>query len=191
MTRPLFIDGDRVTLRVSKADEPTLREGRNHPSVRRYISRFRTPIRESESPNGSDNGLSPTTVIVPKENGGEGAVGSVSLAPIRQIDGYGNLGVWLHPDAWGEGFAVDACAHMIEYGFEELALHRISATVMSPNKRSIRLIERLGFTHEGAAREAQFADGEYVDVERYGLLVTEWNGPAGVLKPRRGGEDKE
>lgn len=183
MTRPLFIDGDRVSLRVSKAEEPALREGHNHPSVRRYISIFRTPVNESETTIASNDGPSPSTIIIPKSDQfGDEPVGSVSLAPIKQIDGYGNLGIWLHPDAWGNGFALDACAHMIEYGFRELALHRISATVMAPNERSKRLIERLGFTHEGTAREAQFADGRYVDVERYGLLVGEWNGPESVLR---------
>jgi RimJ/RimL family protein N-acetyltransferase len=52
---------------------------------------------------------------------------------------------------------------------------------MAPNDASRTLCERLGFVHEGTARQAQFADGEYVDVERYGLLVDEWESPREVL----------
>ena len=44
---------------------------------------------------------------------------------------------------------------------------------MAPNEASTRLCERLGFVHEGIAREAQFADGDYVDAERCGLLADE------------------
>ena len=52
---------------------------------------------------------------------------------------------------------------------------------MTLNEASKTLCERLGFVHEGTARQAQFVDGEYVDVERYGLLVDEWEGPKAVL----------
>jgi len=136
MTRPLFVEGDRVTLRVADDTEPALERGKNHPDVRRYVSVFRRPQRSdsSDSPDGDD-------------------------------------------DPW----TVDACAHMIDYGFRELALHRVSATAMAPNGPSIRMLDRLGFVHEGTAREAQFADGEYVDVERYGLLRDEWESPEAVL----------
>lgn len=182
MTRPLFIDGERVTLRVAKTEEPILRRGQNHPAVRRYISTFRTPAHPDDSQTPDDSDTAPWTVIIPKgKDSPNDPVGSVSLAPIQEIDGYGNLGIWLLPDAWGNGFALDACAHLIEYGFRELALHRISATVMAPNERSQRLIKRLGFVHEGTAREAQFADGKYVDTDRYGLLHDEWDGPEEVL----------
>ena len=52
---------------------------------------------------------------------------------------------------------------------------------MAPNQDSKTLCERLGFVHEGTARGTQFANGKYVDVERYGLLVDEWEGPTEVL----------
>ena len=179
MTRPLFVEGDRVTLRVADDTEPALERGKNHPDVRRYVSVFRRP-RRSDSTDSTDD--DPWTVIVPRgADTPDDPVGSVSLAPIQQVDGYANLGVWLSPDAWGHGYAVDACAHMIDYGFRELALHRVSATAMTPNEPSIGMLDRLGFVHEGTAREAQFADGEHVDAERYGLLRGEWEGPEAVL----------
>ena len=189
MTRPLFIDGEQVTLRVGEREEPILHEGQNHPEVRRYISAFRTPSIDGDSDSASDDGDAPWTVIVPKRGRLQGEpVGAVSLAPIQQIDGYANLGVWTLPDVWGCGLALDACAHMIDYGFRELGLHRISATVMAPNDPSKRLCSRLGFVHEGVSRESQFADGQYHDAERYGLLVHEWDGPASVVDTEKLGE---
>ena len=53
---------------------------------------------------------------------------------------------------------------------------------MAPNDASQTLCKRLGVVHEGTTRETQFVDGEYVDVERYGLLSDEWDGPATVLQ---------
>ncbi|MEF8859227.1 MAG: GNAT family protein [Halolamina sp.] len=81
-----------------------------------------------------------------------------------------------------DGYALEASAHLLDHGFRELRLHRISVTVMAGNDASTRLCERLGFVHEGTTREAQFADGEFADVQRYGLLEDEWAGPTAVLE---------
>jgi len=187
MSPQTFIDGDRIELRPpTEADVSFLVAGENHPDVRRHIGAFRTPLSEARyreerwPPENDADGV--WLVVVPTE--GEATadpVGSVSLAPIQQPDGYANFGVWFHPDAWGNGYALAAGARLLDYGFCEHRLHRVSAVVQADNDASKRLCDRLGFVHEGAAREAEFTDGEYVDVERYGLLEREWDGPAAVL----------
>ncbi|WP_254537045.1 GNAT family N-acetyltransferase [Halomarina litorea] len=188
MSRPTFIDCDRVALKPpDEEDVQFLREGVNHPAVRRYISSFDTPYTESrfreELWPAEHDGDGVSLLVVPTEGEFEGdPVGSVQLLPVVDRDGYANFGVWFHPGAWGRGYALDAGAHLLDYGFSELRLHRVSATVMAPNDASVALCERLGFVHEGTAREAQFADGEFVDVERFGLLEDEWDGPGAVLE---------
>ncbi|MFC7214314.1 GNAT family N-acetyltransferase [Saliphagus sp. GCM10025334] len=186
MSPPTFISTDRLELRPpEESDVPFLLEGVNHPKVRRYISAFRTPYSEERYRDelwDRDVDADPTLLVVPKAGEFAGdPVGSVSLSPLIERDGYANFGVWFHPKAWGNGYALEASAHLLEYGFRELRLHRVSATAMAPNDASRRLCERLGFVHEGTAREAQFADGDYVDVERYGLLEREWDDPNTVL----------
>ncbi|MFD1525751.1 GNAT family N-acetyltransferase [Halolamina salina] len=188
MPHATFIDGDRIELRPpDEGDIPLLVEAENHPQVRRHVTRFRTPVSEAAYredrwplPN-DDDGVE--LLVVPKSGdfGGE-PVGSVSLAPIQQPDGYANFGVWLHPDAWGNGYALDAGAHLLDYGFRAHRLHRVSATVAGSNDASRRLCERLGFAEEDAAREAWFLDGEHVDAVHYGLLEREWDGPAAALE---------
>jgi ribosomal-protein-alanine N-acetyltransferase len=37
------------------------------------------------------------------------------------------LGYAIRGDRWGKGYATDACRKMIQFGFAELSLHRISA----------------------------------------------------------------
>ncbi len=53
-------------------------------------------------------------------------------------------------------------------------MHKIAANVFAFNEPSQALVESLGFTHEGTNREERFADGEYHDVYRYGVLAREW-----------------
>ncbi len=188
MTRPTFISCDRLNLTPPEEDDiKFLREGINQPEVRRYISSFRKPYTEDRYrdelwPRDTD-GDSVTLLVIPTEGEFTGEpVGSVSLSPIIEQDGYANFGIWLHPKAWGNGYALESSAYLIDYAFEDLRLHRISATIMAPNEASKTLCERIGFGHEGTARESQFARGEYVDVDRYGLLIDEWEGPNEVLE---------
>lgn len=194
MSGQTFIDGERIVLRtVEEDDVPFLHEGVNHPEVRAYIRAFDGPTTAEQVEETLDPGGDESVSLLAVANGGDREdqpVGSVQLHPIRMGDGYANLGVWFHPDAWGNGYALDASAHLIEFGFRARRLHRISATVASENRASRRLCERLGFAHEGTAREAQFADGAHVDVERYGLLVDEWDGPRDVIDDGyRGGRE--
>jgi RimJ/RimL family protein N-acetyltransferase len=175
MPGTVFIDGDRIDLRtVEEEDIEFLKRGVNHPEIRRYISVFRTPQNTEryeetfENIDSSDDGAS---LLICAD--GE-PVGSIQLYPIDDSRGWANLGYWVHPDEQGNGYATEACELTIEYGFRELRLHRISAVTMTANVGSQRVLERVGFTHEGTRREAAFAEGEYVDDEQYGLLETEW-----------------
>lgn len=185
MPATTFIDGDRIELRPpAEEDIPLLVEAENHPQIRRHIGAFRTPLSEAtyreERWPPDDDGIS--LLVVPTAGQFEGEpVGSVTLGHVQQPDGYANFSVWLHPDVWGNGYALDAGAHLLDYGFRSHRLHRVSATVAGDNDASRQLCERLGFVEEGAAREAWFLDGEHVDAVHYGLLEREWDGPAAVL----------
>lgn len=175
MPGPVFIDGDSIDLRtVETEDIEFCKRAVNHPEVRRYISVFRTPQNTEryeetfENIDSSEDGAS-LLICVDGE-----PVGSVQLYPIDDGHGWANLGYWVIPEKQGNGYATEACELVVEYGFRELRLHRISAVTMAPNIGSQRVLERVGFTHEGTNRESTFADGEYVDNEQYGLLESEW-----------------
>ncbi len=74
----------------------------------------------------------------------------------------------------GKGYGTDAMGTAIAYAFRELNLHRLGLDVNGDNPRAIRVYEKLGFRHEGAAREAIHRDGEWVDRLYMGLLRCEW-----------------
>lgn len=46
----------------------------------------------------------------------------------------------------GKGYALEMTAGALEYGFAELGLASVSAHVLVGNERSLRLLDRLGFT---------------------------------------------
>lgn len=58
---------------------------------------------------------------------------------------------------------------VFNYAFITANCHRCTARVKADNTKAIKLVEKLGFQHEGTAREAL----DRVDVHIYGLLKHE------------------
>jgi RimJ/RimL family protein N-acetyltransferase len=174
MPGPVFIEGDSIDLRtIEEEDIEFLLEGTNHPRVRQYAggdvpyNRRRFEEERFEALSGGD-------VVDLLVCDGDDRLGDVSLAPIDQRRGWANLGYWIHPDRQGEGYATEAARLVVTHGFEELRLHRISAVVLAGNDASKRVVEKLGFVHEGTKRDDAFVDGEYVDRDVYAVLREEW-----------------
>jgi RimJ/RimL family protein N-acetyltransferase len=87
---------------------------------------------------------------------GDERLGNVSLAPINERRGWANLGYWIHPTHQGKKAATEAARLAVTHGFEELRLHRISAAIVAHNEASKRVVEKLGFVHEGTSETMRF-----------------------------------
>ena len=51
---------------------------------------------------------------------------------------------------WGQGYAPEAAACAIRFGFEHLELHEIVANTVPANRNSRRVMEKLGMSHAAA-----------------------------------------
>ncbi len=87
------------------------------------------------------------------------------------------LGYWIDTAHQGRGLVTQCCASMIDYLFHELSLHRIEIRCGTMNFRSCSIPERLGFTREGVAREAEWVNDRWVDLVVWGLLDRDWRKP--------------
>lgn len=74
----------------------------------------------------------------------------------------------------GKGFGKEALALTMQFGFNELNLHRIQLNVLSYNTPALNLYESLGFKKEGVYREFIHRDGIRFDMYLYGILRSEW-----------------
>ena len=82
----------------------------------------------------------------------------------------GEIGYVLHPDYWGQGLATEALKRMIEFGFQDLQLHRLECRFMDENTASRRVAEKCGMKFEGWMRDALFVKGEYRTIGICSLL---------------------
>ncbi len=62
---------------------------------------------------------------------------------------------------------------MMRMMMDEFRLHRISVEATGFSKGLLRMIERLGFSHEGTRREGSIHRDTWVDLEMYGILRSE------------------
>ena len=91
-------------------------------------------------------------------------IGTCGFARIDLENGAAELGYVLNPDFWGRGYATEVASRVIEFGFEELGLHRIEARFMQGNEASRRVMEKLGMTFEGYHRQYMMIKGSYKNI---------------------------
>jgi len=101
-------------------------------------------------------------------------IGTTTLFNLNLDSHRAEIGYCLDRAEWGKGYMNEALQALLDYAFEELALHRIEADVDPRNTSSIRTVERLGFQREGYLRERLQVNGEIQDTVFYGLLRPDW-----------------
>jgi ribosomal-protein-alanine N-acetyltransferase len=97
------------------------------------------------------------------------AIGECDLSDIDLHHRRAEVGFLFRRAAWGQGYAREAMTRVLRYGFEDLGLERLSARFHAGNEASKRLLEALGFSHEGTLPGHVLRDGTRRDCMLYGL----------------------
>ncbi|HZA31955.1 MAG TPA: GNAT family protein [Propionibacteriaceae bacterium] len=90
-------------------------------------------------------------------------IGSVELQITSREDGCGVLGYVLGRRSWGQGYATEAAAGMLRYGFDELRLRSISATCDPDNAASAAVLKKIGMHQVGHLHHHVYTRGEWRD----------------------------
>ena len=77
---------------------------------------------------------------------------------------------------------LDGLLMLVRYLFETRNMHRLDAAALAFDEPKIEALRRAGFVHEGTLRQHIRWDGDYVDVELFGLLEDEWPGYAAKVE---------
>jgi RimJ/RimL family protein N-acetyltransferase len=78
-------------------------------------------------------------------------------------------------ECWDQGYGTEAIWLLLAHGFETLNLNRIYLRVLDNNPRAKQVYEKMGFVHEGAMRQAEYMEGQYLDVHHLSMLRAEWD----------------
>jgi len=90
-----------------------------------------------------------------------------------------NLDIFLSRMQQRKGFATEALAVVLDFCFEGISLHRVTASCDSRNVAACRVCEKLGMRREGVSLKDRFVNGQWVDTVYYALLAEEYRQTSG------------
>ena len=100
--------------------------------------------------------------------------GLAGLQEINYIHGDAVLAIMVAESYRRSGLGVRTCALLLDIGFHQLRLTRVSSSVSAENVASQRMTEKVGFQEEGRIRGGSFANGRHSDALVIGILSEEW-----------------
>lgn len=77
-----------------------------------------------------------------------------------------DLGYRFVRSAWGNGYATEGSCALIEKGFNELTIKKVSARALPQNKASIRVMEKAGMSFEKRIRDSSGIEMVQYSVEK-------------------------
>lgn len=171
MPGPVFLEGERVTLRtVQPADYGFIVANLNDPEVRYGgYETVRGPVSAADIEARYEADDHHPFLVCREET----PVGSTSLKHIDLEGRKAEVSYWITPTEQGTGYATEAAALCLTHAFDELGLHKVWARVVGDNEASICVLDQLGFQREGILREHWRGMGRFVDEHRFGLLRSE------------------
>ena len=110
----------------------------------------------------------------------EAMVGQLSVSGITWGSAcWAQMGYWLDRGHAGRGIMATAVAMACDHCWSTMGLHRIEIAIRPENAASLRVVEKLGFRHEGRAPRYLHIDGDWRDHLLFALTAEEV--PEGLL----------
>ena len=103
-------------------------------------------------------------------------IGGIILSVDSQHE-TGEIDYALAKSHWGQGLMTEAAGAVVDWGFGQRGLHRISSQADIRNRRSCRVLEKLGMVREGVSRSLRKNPRPgypRIDIVSYSLLREEW-----------------
>ncbi len=131
--------------------------------------------------SGRDGTALPWLICLRVSAGGQPViVGQLSVSSIVRGSALSaSLGYWIDRARAGAGIVPTAVALATDHCFTVLGLHRMEINVRPENAASLRVVQKLGFRHEGLRKDFLHIDGDWRDHDSFALTAPEV--PEGLL----------
>ena len=111
------------------------------------------------------------------ENEESKPLGCVYLQNIDHQHRKAEEGIFLNPECpKGKGIGKASVNLILDYAFNELKLHKVTARVLEYNKASLGLHKSVGFSKEALFRDEVYLNGKFENVVFFGMLESEFGG---------------
>jgi RimJ/RimL family protein N-acetyltransferase len=89
------------------------------------------------------------------------------------------LGYWIAEPYWGKGYCSEAATRLLRFAFADLQLNRVHASYLARNPASGRVLQKIGMSKEGVARQHTMKWDRFEDLVLCGILRNEWQARKG------------
>lgn len=178
MNRPVVIETQRLWLRDYRNDASDL------PLVLAFVSDPEVathstwgPLDEAEAREWLHNVITsqkavpriafPLALVLKST---DEVIGNFGLHMRNLITKEGELGYTLRRDLWNQGLATEASQALVDFGFQQLGLHRIFATTSPLNIGSQKVLEKIGFEKKAFLEKNVMQRGQWRDSFLYDLM---------------------
>jgi RimJ/RimL family protein N-acetyltransferase len=177
----VLVVNDQLTLRLPRrSDGPAFIAAVQDPEIPRWTT-VPSPYGQAEFDSWMDRAelwarehdLRKNYVLV---DSNDLLLGMVGLVRVRAEDHNAELGYWMAPPARGKGLLTHALTTLLGETLRA-GYQRVDAEVLVGNGASQRVLERVGFTHEGILRSiGTHGSGEHqtrIDVHMYSVILSD------------------
>jgi ribosomal-protein-alanine N-acetyltransferase len=147
--------------------EPRPLPGQPDATEDRRVFAARCGARERERQLGSGYGFG---IFVGGRFSGEINLSSVQRGPYQNA----YVGYWIDEAMAGYSYTPEAFVVLCRFAFEDLALHRLQASIIPRNAASRRVATKLGLRDEGIAVRYLEINGIWEDHVRYAITAEDW-----------------
>lgn len=170
-----MIKGEFIGLRaISRKDLDQLLIWRNQPEYRQYFREYRELSYENQESWFEKIVLQDrnTVMFAIVELFTQELIGACGLCYIDWINRNADFSIYVGKNQLyiDDKYAIDAARGMIQYGFNELHLHRLWSEIYDFDEVKQNMFKRLGFDLEGRHRQTHWTNGKWCDSLFYGLL---------------------
>jgi diamine N-acetyltransferase len=110
-----------------------------------------------------------------KPQNGIKTIGSIDLFDFEPAHMRAGVGIMVHEDFRGKGFASEALEILIGYATETLHLHQLFANISTDNTESSRLFENKGFQFIGIKKDWNLIRNDWHDESMYQIILQQNN----------------
>lgn len=97
-------------------------------------------------------------------------IGAIGFNYINRIHKNAEIGYLISQDYWGKGIGTKSVETILKFGFSEIKLHRIEASISPDNLASKHILKKLGFELECFFEEHIFFNGKFESTEVWAKL---------------------
>lgn len=103
------------------------------------------------------------------KNSGE-LIGTAGFQNWDRTSAKAEIGAILSRKFWSGGYGLEAAKAIIDYGFQQMKLHKIYAQTIEDNRSAVKRLEQLSFHKEGHFLDHIYMHQRYYDVVVYSLI---------------------